>query len=690
MPARATETVPVATVAELGQALADALPGTEIVMAPGSYGPLLLRGGGGTADQPILLRSADPASPARFDAMNLRDVQHLVLQDISFDYSFDNDDNPDQRPFQVIGCKGISIRGSLFDGDLGPVFSDGADRLPTGFGLSVRNTAGFELSGSEIRLFLRGAVIAQSSDIVIARNSVHSIRSDGLNFVEVQRVRIEGNTIRDFLRAPDLTDHSDMIQFWTNGANAPSTDIVIRDNVLNSGAGLYTQSIFMRNEVVDRGQGGEEMFYRNVRIEENVIINAHLHGISLGETDGLVISRNTLVRNALSSGPDLNPSLWTPQIRIQPRSHDVQVTRNVTSRITGYEDQPDWTLQDNFLIQDDRPNEPGFYDTVFMSARMGDPRDLSSFVYAPGGPLDGAGIGASRLTEAEPQDEALPEAGFRPLLRVTAVPKVTNGFVFDATANRFPDSIDPAEARFQWAFDDGEVLTGPKVTRNFDQPGKRRVTLTMDMPDGRRFSAQATIAVAGPQVVSFAPESGLVGWIDGERTMIDLPAGVAPDAPLPIGQGLAPVTVPTEALAGFFGANDFELTLRLRAAGGNRTHGEILRIHNSLVVVVTQRGLLDVSFTTGSAAPLRIRSRHRVIDGGDWHDLSLRYSATTGTFSASVDGEVVCEGQTSGAVRPMEYWGLSLGNPFGNKKSFDGEVAALSLRSNIEATGLAN
>ena len=58
------ETVPVATVEELGQALADALPGTEIVLAPGDYGPLLLRGGGGTAEAPILLRSADPADPA--------------------------------------------------------------------------------------------------------------------------------------------------------------------------------------------------------------------------------------------------------------------------------------------------------------------------------------------------------------------------------------------------------------------------------------------------------------------------------------------------------------------------------------------------------------------------------------------------------------------------------------------------
>ena len=684
------ETVPVATVDELGQALADALPGTEIVLAPGDYGPLLLRGGGGTAEAPILLRSADPADPAVFDAMNIRAVQHLVLQDLTFDYRFANDDDSDRRPFQVIESAGIAIRDSLFDGDLGPVITDGADRLPTAFGLSVRDTSGFDLSGSEIRLFLRGAVFAQSSDLTLRGNVLHAIRSDGLNFVAVQRVRMEGNTIRDFLRAGDLTDHSDMIQFWTAGARTPSTDIIIRDNVLNSGAGLYTQSIFMRNEAVDGGTAGAEMFYRNVLIEENVIINAHLHGITVGETDGLVIRNNTVVRNAVSSGPERNPSLWTPQIRVAGASRNVTIQRNAVARITGQDNQPDWAVSDNLMIQDQRPNEPGYYDDVFMAARLGDPRDLSSFVYAPGGPLDGSGIGAARLTDETGHDPTLSDVGFQPLIRVTGDPAQSDAFVFDAAGNRFPDGLDPAMATFRWTFDDGVTLDGVTVTRRFDSPGKRRVTLAMLMPDGRSFTASASVAVAGPTVVSFTPEDGLIGWIDGQRVALPLPEGMDPDSPLPIGEGVAPVTVPAEAMAGFFGANDFEITLRLRGTQGDKSYGEVFRIHNTLVVTLTQRGLLEVSFTTSGAAALRIRSRARVIMGSDWHDLTLRYSATDGTFTALVDGEAVASGTTFGRIKPMEYWGLSLGNPFGKKKSFDGELASLVLRSNIESNGLGN
>ena len=125
-----------------------------------------------------------------------------------------------------------------------------------------------------------------------------------MNFAQVERVRIEANHIHDFNRVLESPDHADMIQFWTNGTTSPSSDITIRGNILNSGAGWFTQSIFMRNELVDSGKAEAEMFYRNVIIEDNVIINAHLHGISVGETAGLKIANNTVIRNARSQGKD--------------------------------------------------------------------------------------------------------------------------------------------------------------------------------------------------------------------------------------------------------------------------------------------------------------------------------------------------------------------------------------------------
>ena len=227
----------------------------------------------------------------------------------------------------------------------------------------------------------------------IIGNEIHGLRSDGLNFAQVEGVVIEENKIHDFNRSLKSADHADMIQFWTNQTNAPSRDITIRNNILNSGAGLYTQSILMRNDQVDRGLAGDEMYYQNVRIEGNVISNAHLHGITVGETDGLTIVNNTVIRNARSQGKADNPALWTPQIRISEAARNVEIARNVTAKIVGPRDQPDWRVEDNIIVQDAARMRPGHYRTVFD----GDPADLSSLRYLPGGPLDGAGIGAPRL-----------------------------------------------------------------------------------------------------------------------------------------------------------------------------------------------------------------------------------------------------------------------------------------------------
>ena len=241
-------------------------------------------------------------------------------------------------------------------------------------------------------------MVSDSKGITVQGNDVHDIRMDGMNFAQVESVLIADNHIHDFRRSLDSKDHADMIQFWTNGTTAPSRDIVIRDNVLNSGQSAYTQSIFMRNDLVDRGLAGREMFYDDVTIIDNVIINAHLHGITVGETDGLRIQNNTVVRNARSEGEKENVALWMPQIRVAEISTDVRIERNVTGKVSGAAGQPDWTVAENLIVQDRARMEPGFYGTVFGTKALHDPSDPASFTAAKGGPLDGTQIGAPQLS----------------------------------------------------------------------------------------------------------------------------------------------------------------------------------------------------------------------------------------------------------------------------------------------------
>ncbi|WP_208734635.1 right-handed parallel beta-helix repeat-containing protein, partial [Corallococcus praedator] len=137
-------------------------------------------------------------------------------------------------------------------------------------------------------------------------------------------VVIEGNRLHDFRASPTSADHPDMIQFWTNGTRTPTRDVIIRDNVLDIGNGTATQSIFMRNDQVDRGEAGREMFYRNVTIEDNVIVNGAANGLVVGETDGLVVRNNTVLRGEGVRKDGVGAS-ETPLIKIADKSVGVVI-----------------------------------------------------------------------------------------------------------------------------------------------------------------------------------------------------------------------------------------------------------------------------------------------------------------------------------------------------------------------------
>ena len=240
-------------------------------------------------------------------------------------------------------------------------------------------------------------VVNDSQNVTVQDNDIHGMRSDGLNFAQVTDAAILRNQIHDFRTADSTGDHADMIQFWTNGTSAPTRNVTIADNVLNAGAGRYTQSIFMRNDLVDRGLAGPEMFYRNITITGNVIINAHRHGITIGEADGLRIANNTVVQNAGAAGQTPNKSVWIPRITVAPASRNVTIARNVTSAVTGPAAQPDWSVTANLLVQNTARMQAGFYGQVFAPGVLQDPSRIQSFAPRPGGMLDGTGIGSPLL-----------------------------------------------------------------------------------------------------------------------------------------------------------------------------------------------------------------------------------------------------------------------------------------------------
>lgn len=390
----ASETVGPLPAAGLDRALAAAAPGDVLLLQGGDYDVLSLRDLDFPPGRPVTLRSADPADRARFGKLFVHMSRGLVIEGVDFTYVFAPEDPSWFRPFQVADSRDIRLVGNRFFGDvahgLGPV----DDGFPTGIGFAIRGSERVEAQSNLIVGFGVGLVVSESSAITVRGNELTGMRRDGMNFSEVQQVLIEANHVHDFNRSLTSDDHPDMIQFWTTNARSPTRDITIRGNLLSSGQGGWSQSVFMRNEMVDTGAAGEEMFYRNITIENNFILNAHTHGITVGEVEGLRIVNNTLLHNPLSDGPQDNPPLWRPQIRITPVARDVEIARNVTAAISGPAGQSDWRVADNLLVQDLSRLQPGFIGTVFAPEALREPWRPSAWIPLAGGPLDGTGIGA--------------------------------------------------------------------------------------------------------------------------------------------------------------------------------------------------------------------------------------------------------------------------------------------------------
>ena len=381
--------------------------GETILLAAGNYGSLGLIAGytrfdvTHSAAAPVTIRSADAGEPAVFTGLDLRGASGYTFENLTFDYTYKSTDPIWISPFNVTSSSDITIRGSTFDGDVAVNLNPTDDGLGFGTGFAARFATNLVFEDNTITDFYRAATFGASTNVVVRGNDIHSIRMDGLTFSGMEGVRVEDNHIHDFKRAIDSVDHSDMIQFWTSGTTRPSTDIVIRNNLLDIAGGDFTQSIFMRNELVDTGVAGAEMFYRNVLIEGNTIFNDHLHGITLGEATGVVIRNNTVLHADGRTDPPTG-SVSIPAIGVAATSTDVTIVNNLTARIgtglQGFGGIPaEWTVANNLLVQDQDSTNANHYSDVFLSTSLHQPAGPHDFLAIPGGLIETMNVGTDLI-----------------------------------------------------------------------------------------------------------------------------------------------------------------------------------------------------------------------------------------------------------------------------------------------------
>lgn len=488
----------VASADEVTAALDEAKGGDRILLAAGNYGKLGVVGkqnGNMRFSAPVEILSKDKGTPAVIAALTLSNIANLTFTDITFDYVYVSGDEPALKNVLIRKSENIIFKNCVFDGDEAQATGTFADGHGTGIGLHVSQSKSVTLDSNLFRNWLRAAAFSKVGNLVVKNNEVTDIRSDGFDFAEISTGLIEANHIHDFRMAPGSPDHRDMIQFWTNGTENPSTDIIIRNNFLDKGRGDYTQSIFMRNELVDKGQRGDDMFYRNILIVGNLIRNAHANGIVVGESHGLVVRRNTMLE-AVSMTNEKKISV--PSVRISEGSTNVVVTGNIVPRFarTFEKASGGWNVSRNLIVQRMDQTAPNYYGELFVNALADKTMDAVDLSILPSSTISASDLGSPQsifnVAPATPIaliTNSMSENGI--LSQDFTVPQVYNQ----------KGALDITSASISWNFGDGGTSQGQKVSHIYEKPGKYEVEVVVRMPSMASFSSTRSIVVG-----RFAPD----------------------------------------------------------------------------------------------------------------------------------------------------------------------------------------
>ena len=132
--------------------------------------------------------------------------------------------------------------------------------------------------------------------------------------------------------------YRDMIQIIRSSGTG-SSEIAIRDNILDPGAGDYAQGIWAGGDKANSSDPTN--WHKNIVLEGNVMYNAHANGFAIHMADGVTMRDNTLVAVPRTE----QGGVTVPKIIVSRDSKNVTIEHNVTPAVVGENGQSDWNVQ---------------------------------------------------------------------------------------------------------------------------------------------------------------------------------------------------------------------------------------------------------------------------------------------------------------------------------------------------------
>jgi len=245
------------------------LEGITIGLEPGFYGRMTLQDIKG-----LTLTSTDPTKPASFEAINIKGGNRVTLTHLNLEGSITG------LTYRLQILSSTDINASKLNLVGGGDYSQGAPG-----GAFIRWGNRVSLTGLKVSLVVNGIKFSDSSQVTISDNIIRDFRSDAIQGTATSQLLISGNYISGAHPVPG--DHPDGIQLFTLEKQTSASDIVIRDNLIERGAGGLMQGIFIGAR--------DENPYINLQITKNMVIGSLYHGLSVAGARGGEVRDNVVV-----------------------------------------------------------------------------------------------------------------------------------------------------------------------------------------------------------------------------------------------------------------------------------------------------------------------------------------------------------------------------------------------------------
>ena len=628
--------------------------GGTILLEPGDYGTWWQYAyGEPDGPEPVIIKSADPEKPAEFGHIFLRQMENIRIENVVIDGTEDGV-GVTGNDLYIYSSNNIQVVNSVLTFDADNALKDAGVILQDGAVL-VRDSDGILFENNYIDGHLHGISVIQTKNADIIGNEVTNVMGDGFRGGGLQNVSISDNYMHTFYGIDQNLAHSDMIQIWGAYSYLLTENLTISGNTLIADNDA-SQSIFIRNEEFGKEGDSTAGYYQNITITDNLIYNGHIAGISVSDTEGLVVDHNTLLWNqdatlakAGEEGVNYEPFI------VLRNTLDGTVTNNIVGDIN----VPDGTtVSGNQYVSYEHPSDPMYAGSHFVNPFAGAEatyEDVYMLSSSPWYGVYGSSIGNS------PEDIG---DGVRAVL--TAKPADDDWYevTFDASLSETADGAisEAAGYTFHWTFADGTTAEGISVTKTYDSGGFKSVDLEVRLGGEVEASITRNIAVQTKDIFAFDFEGGVTDISDGVSEIIEKGQTVASDDGTGYLIGDGNKLELGRSTANMYEMESFGLTLDIEPVGDEKT-GIFLNLYKVMTGKITSDGHVSFSLTTDTGT-YSLTSRDPVFDDGASHRIGLAFDGETGQLEIFADGESVSSTEAWGTTPPAAYWNLVFGNTF--------------------------